>query len=254
MAADSTESPLAFELKDATLPLAVVAVRQADLAVLAAELQKKLGETPNFFDDDPVVIDIAALADAGEAIDFTQLLRVLRAHRMRPVLVAGGSAAQRAAALAAGLALAPEPVPAPRAKTVEVVREVPIEVVREVEREVVREVPVFVPTLVVDKPLRSGQQVYAKGGDLIVLAAVNAGAEVIADGNIHVYGPLRGKAVAGSRGNTDARIYTTCLEPELISIAGVYRTTETPIPPEVAGKPAQVRLVGDKLVMEPLKS
>jgi septum site-determining protein MinC len=111
-----------------------------------------------------------------------------------------------------------------------------------------------VPTLVIDKPLRSGQQVYAKGGDLIVLAAVNAGAEVIADGNIHVYGPLRGKAVAGSRGNVDARIFSTCLEPELIAIAGVYRTTETPIPPDVAGKPAQVRLVDGVLVMSPLKS
>ncbi len=84
-------------------------------------------------------------------------------------------------------------------------------------------------------------------------AAVNAGAEVLADGNIHVYGPLRGKAIAGSRGNTEARIFTTCLEPELVAIAGVYRTTETPLPKDVAGKPAQVRLVDGVLVMTPLK-
>jgi septum site-determining protein MinC len=124
----------------------------------------------------------------------------------------------------------------------------------EVVKEVVREVPRHIPTLVVDKPLRSGQQVYAKGGDLIVLAAVNFGAEVIADGHVHVYAPLRGKAIAGARGNAEARIFSTCFEPELIAIAGVYRTTETPIPPEVTGKPAQVRLVGDRLVMEPLKN
>jgi septum site-determining protein MinC len=115
-------------------------------------------------------------------------------------------------------------------------------------------VPVSVPTLVIDRPLRSGQQVYAKGGDLVVLGAVNAGAEVIADGNIHVYGPLRGKAIAGSRGNTEARIFTTCFEPELFAIAGVYRTTDIPIPPDVAGKAAQVRLVDGVLVMTPLKS
>ncbi len=107
--------------------------------------------------------------------------------------------------------------------------------------------------MLIDRPLRSGQQIYAKGCDLIVLAAVNFGAEVIADGHVHVYAPLRGKAIAGARGNTEARIFTTCLEPELIAIAGVYRTTETAIPAEVAGKPAQVRLVGDKLVMEPLR-
>jgi septum site-determining protein MinC len=109
--------------------------------------------------------------------------------------------------------------------------------------------------LVVDKPLRSGQQVYARGRDLVVLSMVNAGAEVIADGNIHVYAPLRGKAIAGARGNTEARIFSLCLEPELVSIAGVYRTSEVPLPPEVLSKPTQVRLAGGadgKLVMEPL--
>jgi septum site-determining protein MinC len=82
----------------------------------------------------------------------------------------------------------------------------------------------------VDKPLRSGQQVYARGRDLVVLAMVNAGAEVIADGHIHVYAPLRGKAMAGARGNTEARIFSLALEAELLSIAGVYRTSEHPLP------------------------
>ncbi|EWS52632.1 Septum site-determining protein MinC [Methylibium sp. T29] len=121
--------------------------------------------------------------------------------------------------------------------------------------EVIREVPVAGPgTMVIDRPLRSGQQVYAKGCDLVVLAAVNVGAEVIADGHIHVYGPLRGRAIAGARGNADARIFATCMEPQLVSIAGTYRTTETPLPAEVLGKPAQVRLQGDKLLLEALKA
>ena len=110
----------------------------------------------------------------------------------------------------------------------------------------------YVPALVIDRPLRSGQQVYARGGDLVVMAVVNHGAEVIADGNIHVYAPLRGKAIAGARGNTAARIFSTCLEPELLSIAGIYRTGEKELPAAVAGKAAQVRLDGDKMVLEPL--
>ena len=106
--------------------------------------------------------------------------------------------------------------------------------------------------MIVDKPLRSGQQIYARGGDLVVLAVVNFGAEVIADGSIHVYAPLRGKAIAGARGNTDARIFSTCMEPELISIAGTYRTTDNPLPDNVIGKPAQIRLDGERMVFEPL--
>ena len=245
MVADSTVIPFAFELKDTSLPLVTVVLHQADAAVLADELQQRLGDTPNFFDDDPVVIDLAPLRESEGPIAFAEIVAALRKHRMRPALVTGGSAAQLADALAAGLPTAPDALPPPRPRTVEVEREV----IREVERVV----PVHVPTLIVDKPLRSGQQAYAKGGDLIVQAAVNAGAEVLADGNIHVYGPLRGKAVAGSRGNTEARIFTTCLEPELIAIAGVYRTTETPLPKDVAGKPAMVRLVDGVLVMTPIK-
>lgn len=239
-----------FDLKNTNLPLLALQLRSADLAALAGELGRRLGETPNLFNHDPLVIDLAPLREADEAVDFAALMALLRDSRMQPVAVAGGSPGQMEAALAAGLPEAPEP-PAPKPRPV---REV--EVIKEVVREVPVEVPVPVAanTLVIDKPLRSGQQVYAKGGDLVVLAAVNFGAEVIADGHIHVYAPLRGKAIAGHRGNTQARIFSTCLEPELIAIAGVYRTTETALPAEVQGKPAQVRLVDDKLVMEPLKS
>ncbi|MBC7468946.1 MAG: septum site-determining protein MinC, partial [Ramlibacter sp.] len=111
--------------------------------------------------------------------------------------------------------------------------------------------------LIIDKPLRSGQQVYARGRDLVVMAMVNAGAEVIADGHIHVYAPLRGKAIAGARGNIEARIFSLCLEPELLSIAGVYRTSEVPLPADVLSRPTQVRLLGGaegKLVMDALKT
>ncbi len=99
---------------------------------------------------------------------------------------------------------------------------------------------------------------YAKGRDLVVLAMVNAGAEVIADGHIHVYAPLRGKAIAGARGFTGAAIFPQNIDPELISIAGVYPTSENPLPPEVRGRAAQVALQstaqGDKLVITPLQA
>jgi septum site-determining protein MinC len=107
-------------------------------------------------------------------------------------------------------------------------------------------------TTVVDKPLRSGQRIYAKG-DLVVLGMVSNGAEVIAEGNIHIYAPLRGRALAGVHGNHDARIFCTCLEPELISIAGIYRTAENPLPADVNGKPVQIWLDEEKLMIEPLR-
>jgi len=111
--------------------------------------------------------------------------------------------------------------------------------------------------MIIDKPVRSGQKIYARGTDLVLLAIVNQGAEVVADGNIHVYAPLRGKAMAGASGNTAARIFSICLEPELISIAGVYRTSENPLAADIQGKPAQVRLSDDgqeKLLFEPLNT
>ncbi|CAD6524546.1 septum site-determining protein MinC [Paraburkholderia hiiakae] len=108
------------------------------------------------------------------------------------------------------------------------------------------------PTLVIDRPLRSGQRIYAKG-DVVVLGLVSNGAEVIAEGNIYIYAPLRGRALAGVHGNHDARIFCTSLEAELISIAGIYRTTEVPLADDVRGKPAQIRLEEERLLIEPLR-
>lgn len=107
--------------------------------------------------------------------------------------------------------------------------------------------------LVITRPLRSGQRVYARHTDLVVIGMVSQGAEVIADGNVHVYGPLRGKAMAGARGDTSARIFTTHLDPELLAVAGVYRVVEDRLDPGVHGQPALVRLDGDTLHIEGLK-
>lgn len=243
-----------FDLKSAQLPVMAVALRDTEVAVLTRDLAQRLADDPDFFDNDPVLIDLQHVRDSTDVIDFPKLIKALKRHRTLPVAVCGGSPAQMAAAHAAGLMPAPDAQPA-RAKPtavevreVEVIREVPVEV------EVVREVPAPAPNaLIVDKPLRSGQQVYARGTDLVVMAVVSYGAEVIADGNVHVYAPLRGRAVAGARGNTEARIFSTCMEPQLLSIAGNYRALETDLPKDIAGKPAQARLEGEKLVIEPMR-
>jgi septum site-determining protein MinC len=244
-----------FDLKSASLTLVSFVLKTGNIPALAQAMEAKFGDTPDFFSHDPVVIDLTPMGSLSIALDFPALITLLQRFKLKPVAVRGGSAQQLDAAQKVGLGEAPDSHAAPaRVETREVVREVirEVQVPVEVQVEVPVEVQVAMPTMIIDKPLRSGQQVYAKGGDLIVMAAVNNGAEVIADGSIHIYAPLRGKAIAGAKGNLDARIFTMSLAPELISIAGTYRTTENPLPANVAGKPAQVRLEGDRLVFEPL--
>lgn len=229
-----------FDMKSAQLPVVAFALRSADLEQLAQEFAERFGSDSAFFDHDPVLVDLAQLREADEDIDFAALVALLRQYRTTPVAVRGGSEAQMASAYAAGLIAAPEAPPARKAAEPEV-------------REVIKEVQLPPKaTLRVDKPMRSGQQVYASGSDVIVNAIVSFGAEVIADGNVHVYGPLRGRAVAGARGDKSARIYCTCFEPQLVSIAGIYRTVESDWPAELSGKAAVVRLEGEKLLIEPL--
>ena len=264
----------AFDLKSTAWTLTALRLQVADLVTLVGALDARFTDSPGLFDNDPVAIDLSLLRDSAAVVDLAGLLPHLRRHGLVAIAAQGGNPAQMAVARAAGLVEAPDasysnlarpesaaaapremvrelPVIQPVVREVEVVREV----IREVVREVVKEVPAaggVAPAMVVDKPLRSGQRVYARGGDLVVLAVVSFGAEVIADGSIHVYAPLRGRAIAGARGDTSARIFSTCLEPQLVSIAGIYRTTETPLPDNVRGRPAQVRLEGEKIFVEPL--
>ena len=258
-----SKAPGLFELKSASMTLVVVVLKTADLARLSAELDKRFGATPDMFNQEPVVIDVAQAGAADVAINFSALASLLRHYKLVPVAVRGASPEQLDAARDAGLGEAPEasaPVVSARAEPAAAappaaVASSPAEAEVQVQAApdtAAAAAPAAVPTLVIDKPLRSGQQVYAKGGDLVMLAAVNFGAEVIADGNIHVYAPLRGKAIAGAKGNTDARIFSTCMEPELVAIAGTYRTTETPLPADVIGQAAQIRLDGERMVFEPL--
>lgn len=235
-----------FELKSASLPVVALLLKTTDSQAIHSALAERFANEPDFFDNDPIILDLSAIQNEPQSLDFVALVAALRALKTIPVAVRNGNEQQQIDAQQAGLVIAPDAAlsradAAPRVEIREVIREV----------EVVREGPAS-ETIVVDKPLRSGQQVYARGADLIVLAVVNFGAEVIADGHVHVYAPLRGRAIAGARGNTQARIFTLCMEAQLVSIAGVYRTAENDLPPSIASRPAHVRLDGDRLVVEPL--
>jgi septum site-determining protein MinC len=260
--------PESFKIKSAHLQAVALMIKTADWNALAADLSAKFGsrgESPDFFDHDALILDFSHLDAKLQMQDFSPLLKVLKACRLVPVAVRGANAAWIESAHAFGLVEAsidaPRLSPVAAATTVPTLTEVvtPEVVIQEPAQQVAREVAGFsgAATMVVDKPLRSGQKIYARGADLIILAMVNQGAEVVADGNIHVYAPLRGRAMAGASGNVHARIFSTCLEPELVSIAGIYRTSEKPLADDVRGKAAQVRLSNDgqdKLLIEALKT
>ncbi|MGR6806143.1 septum site-determining protein MinC [Sphaerotilus natans] len=270
MAASSPANPSnAFDLKSASLALVALVLRTTRLDELEAQFEARIAPSADFFNRDPVVIDLAHVRDQVEPVDFAGLATLLRRYSMVPVAVRSGSPEQLEAALEAGLCEAPDsgadlpharvaPPPEPVVPEPEPEPVAPIETAADAadaHTSSQDEPAVPVPTLlVVDRPLRSGQQVYAKNADLVVLALVSHGAEVIADGSIHVYAPLRGKAIAGATGDISARIFSTCMEPELISVAGIYQTTDPPLPVEVRGKAAQVRLDGDTLVIEAIKA
>jgi len=240
-----------FELKSGAVDALHLIVKTADFAALREELAARYASIPDFFADDAVTIDLRRL-DAAE-LPLQDLVAQLGSLRLRPVGVIANDG-QAVWATACGLARVVDhererraPANA-QAETVEA----PAEAAVAIEIAAPSRSAAGAATTLIDRPLRSGQRAYAEG-DLVVLALVSHGAEIIAGGNIHVYAPLRGRALAGVDGNPDARIFCTCMEPELISIAGIYRTVETALPPDVQGKPAQVRLDGEKLIIEALQ-
>ncbi|VBB11398.1 septum site-determining protein MinC [Burkholderia stabilis] len=249
-----------FELRSGSVDTLLFAVKTTDLDALRVELVKRFEATPEFFADDVVAIDVRRLAD-GERVALADIRQMLNDVRMRPVGVV--ALATQGWAGEAGLPLleardrrAPAAKPAEGSEPSAIAEAVVAAAAAVAPEQASEPAPASIQagnqTLVIDRPLRSGQQIYAKG-DLVVLAPVSHGAEIIAEGNIHIYAPLRGRALAGVHGNHDARIFCTCLEPELISIAGIYRTTENPLPADVLGKSVQIRLEEEKLMIEPLR-
>lgn len=258
MSSSSTQTPdIALDFKSATLYAVRVVLHTHDTPLLIAALTRRMTEAGAFFEHEPVVIDAHSL---DRSPDWGALLEQLRLHHLHPIGVTA-SGAVLADAQAHGLApvdISAAPVrtaPAPSQDmppSPMTAAGTPVQQPPDGPSGQAQEAPPPA-AMVIRHPLRSGQRIYAKGTDLIVIGMVSQGAEVIADGNIHVYGPLRGKAMAGARGDTQAMILTTQLDPELLAIAGVYRVVETRLPDNVHNQPALVQLDGDTLRVRPLQ-
>ena len=247
------DSPIQF--KGTSLKIIQAQVKTTDLAVLHATLADLTGNSPDFFENDLAVLDFSTAENLPAQADWAAIRQLLRQSGLHAAATLGLPAALADSAEEAGLpgisadalsrpqrAKTPEPAPKP------VPTAPPPPVVEAPPAPIVQPAPAPEPaprTITLDKPLRSGQRFYAKGCDLIVTAMVSAGAEVIADGNIHIYAPLRGRALAGASGDKAARIFTTSLEAELVSVAGLYRTFEAGVPAELARQPATVALIGE---------
>ncbi len=247
------DSPIQF--KGTTLKIIQTRLGTTDPDALHKALTELTGNSPDFFEHELAVLDFELGDNPPATVDWKKIANLLSQSGLNAIATRGLSEALAASAAAYGL----PPVPADALGRVSKPRSAPEAAPQptpeaaqlpaiEQPSPVAQPAPVAPPpepaprTQTLDKPLRSGQRFYAKGSDLVVTAMVSAGAEVIADGNIHIYAPLRGRALAGASGDRSARIFTTCLEAELVSVAGIYRTFEAGVPAELARQPATVRL------------
>jgi septum site-determining protein MinC len=224
----------AFQLKADFIPLTVLKITRADLDGIQTQLENTIQQAPKYFTDAPVVIDLGGI-DAQDTLDIGQIASLLKQKNIIPIGIRGLADTQQDHAKTLGLAILKSPPKKEKKPSARTLNTNPD--------------PVS-PTKIITKPIRAGTQVYAKGGDLLVLAGVNAGAECFADGNIHVYGPLRGRALAGVSGDTQARIFCQSLDAELIAIAGHYEVKENITPPTNAHSMIQIYLNDKKLIID----
>ncbi|MDB5727284.1 MAG: minC [Noviherbaspirillum sp.] len=243
MSKSQTKSPI--EIKISTVVAVAAILHDCDLATLDVALRKMTGGVPDYFDNEFAVIDCGPCELAGESLDWAGLIALFKSYSLNPVAVRNAPPHMESEIAAHGLSI--DVVAKPRHEEEQAVAAARTETPAATAHPAPTVQPVAAAATIVDTPVRAGQRIYARGGDLIVTAVVNNGAELIADGSIHVYAPLRGRALAGATGNTDARIFALSMEAELVSIAGTYRTFENQLPRDVAGKPAQVRLDGDRI-------
>lgn len=244
-----------IEFKAGSLTAMSAVLRELNNVHLADALQVMLGGMGEFFAGEATIIDVSQVQQFPDRPDWSGTLSLLRRYGLQPVALRGAPEHLHQAARKAGLAILSEHAAALKAAEIAAAQQAAEPVPAAPQSR--PEVPAPSSTLIVERTIRSGQQVYAKGADLVILGAVSNGAEVIADGNVHCYGPLRGRAVAGASGNRQARIFSSNFGPELISIAGIYRTFEKGIPQQIAGRPVQALLRGEgekqSLGLEPLQ-
>ena len=238
-----------IEIKISTVVAVAAILHDTNMPVLQQAMAQMTGGAADYFDDEFAILDIGQLPQNHPAIDWPALISLFKSHRLTPVAVRNAPAAMEADIISHGLSL--DVVAKPRMAARAEAQAAPAPVAAAPAPAPAAAQPAIQQpargAMIIDTPVRAGQRVYAHGCDLIVTAAVNNGAELIADGSIHVYAPLRGRALAGASGDSDARIFAMSMEPELVSIAGYYRTFEDGVPRELAHAPGQVRLLGDRI-------
>lgn len=233
-----------LELKGSLFPLSVLHCTDLNAATLGPLLKAKLAQAPGFFYQAPIVLN---LQDCQDLPDFIELKRLFIELKLVLVGVTAANANVKTAAQQAGLAVLQAGKTA-QAKPITSEAEPKTAAVKIASASSQQ---AMMDSKVVEQTVRSGQQIYAKGADLIIKGAVGAGAEVIADGNIHIYGSLRGKAIAGANGDTSKRIYCYNMQAELVSVAGNYWLSES-LQGEFWGKPACIKLQDETLVISEL--
>jgi septum site-determining protein MinC len=253
----------AGELKIGQVGIANLRVRTLDVARLGAEMRDRVARAPKLFGRAAVIVDFGGLAGTPDAATARALIDALRDAGVLPVALAYGSSDNEKLAVALGLPLlakfraqyettgGAEP---PATASTAAPAAAPVATAAPAEPATPRGKaarPSGEPGLMQATPVRSGQQVYADNRDLTVLSTVGAGAEVIADGSIHIYGALRGRALAGAQGNDKARIFCREFHAELVAVAGHYKVLED-IPRELRGKPVQVWLENEELKLAAL--
>ncbi len=242
-----------FQLRGGSFTVLVLRISDPKDAAMFQSIADKVAQAPNFFRHAPVVIDLQDMA-SSPPFNIAELGRRLRQHQLVPIGIQNATEEQIKAATNAGLSLFPEGRKAPLATPTEMSAPARERVAPEPDdRECGRraEASASGSALVVTQPVRSGQRIYAHGTDLVVLSSISPGAELLADGHIHVYGALRGRALAGVSGDTKARIFCHSLEAELVSVAGYWRVRED-LPDGLIGKAVQIALSGERLSVEAL--
>lgn len=235
--ADPLDQSPVFQLKGSMLAITVLELAQNDLERLDRQLAVKVEQAPDFFNNTPLVLALDKLP-ADSDLDLPALIALCRKQGLRTLALRAGD--PQIIEAAGVLDLPVLPPSGAKERKLDLASKAPAEPAKPAE-------PLYRPTRVVTTPIRGGQQVYAKDGDLIVLAAVSPGAELLADGNIHVYGPLRGRALAGIKGDTNARIFCQQLAAEMVSIAGRYKVAEDLRRDPLWTEAVQLKLSGDVL-------
>jgi septum site-determining protein MinC len=238
----------AFQLKGNLFALTVIELHVTDLEFINTELTKKVQQAPKFFSQIPVVLGLDKLDDYSQ-LDFPQVIETFRAHGLMPVAVRGAAEKDKSKILALGLANFSALRAGEQDKVVTV--EAPKLALPAANDEIIIKEELIRPTKIVHQRVRSGQQVLALGADLVVVGAVSEGAELKADGNVHIYGTLRGRVHAGEQGNKNARIFCHALQAQFISIAGVHGVSDC-IPQDLWSQPAQIYLLDGQLKVEPI--